>query len=328
MHILVTGGAGFIGSHFVKRLIVNHPEHQVVTLDALTYAGNVDNLEGIPEDRTHVFIEGDIRDQEQVEWIFNRYRVDAVVNFAAESHVDRSIQSPGVFVTTNVLGTQVLLDTATRHWLGGTDQGAAAAGGLGPKKFLQISTDEVYGSLTGDIPFTESDPLSPNNPYAASKAAADLLVRSYWKTYGLPVNITRSGNNYGPNQHIEKLIPCMIRQARSRKRLPVYGDGLQVREWLYVEDHCSALEKVLFHGAPGEIYNIGSGFRLANLAVVRRILELVGESETLIDHVQDRLGHDIRYGMDSGKIAKDLDWQAKTSFEEGLRRTVSWYCCP
>ena len=323
MNILVTGGAGFIGSHFVKQLINKHPEDWVVTLDLLTYAGNCSNLEGIPPEENHTFIRGDIRDSELVESVFDRHGIDAVVNFAAESHVDRSIEASGIFLSTNVMGVQVLLEAARRHWRTDGIEGSSWRSGT---RFLQISTDEVYGSLEGDGLFTELSPLAHNNPYAASKGAADLLVRSYGMTYGLPVNITRSSNNYGPNQHSEKLIPQMILRAGRNEPLPVYGDGQQIREWLFVEDHCCALEKVLYHGVNGEVYNIGSGNARTNLEVVRFILKHMEKSESLITHVADRPGHDFCYTLDSDKIQRELGWKATLPFEEGLCRTIAWYC--
>ncbi len=323
MTILVTGGAGFIGSHFVKHFINTHPEDRVITLDLLTYAGARINLNDIPPEANHVFVRGDIRDSGLVDAIFDRYRIDSVVNFAAESHVDRSIMASDIFISTNVMGVQVLLEAAKRHWRADEGEESPWRGGT---KFLQISTDEVYGSLEGDGVFTEAAALAPNNPYAASKAAADLLVRSYGKTYGLPVNITRSSNNYGPNQHSEKLIPQMIQRARREESLPIYGNGLQIREWLFVEDHCRALEKVLLQGALDEVYNIGSGNERTNMEMVRFILDYMEAPEALIAHVADRPGHDVRYALDSGKVERELGWKAIIPLEEGLRRTIAWYC--
>lgn len=305
MHILVTGGAGFIGSNFVRYLL-NETTHDITTLDALTYAGSMGNLEGVLDHPRHEFIQGDVRDMDLVSDIVSE--VDAIVNFAAESHVDRSIQDVGPFVSTNVQGTQVLLDVAQENEI---------------DRFLQVSTDEVYGSiLEGE--FTESDPLKPRNPYAASKAGADLLALSYYKTHGLPVLVARSSNNYGPRQHTEKLIPKFITSAKRGRSLPVYGDGTNVREWTYVRDNCRAIELVLSDGVPGDIYNIGSNVNLQNIEVAQRVLDAVGASEDLIEFVDDRPGHDQRYALDATKI-RELGWEPKWSFDEGLKRTVDFY---
>ncbi|MFC4990218.1 dTDP-glucose 4,6-dehydratase [Saliphagus infecundisoli] len=305
MRVLVTGGAGFIGSNFVHYLL-HETEHTVLTVDALTYAGSKENLDGVLDHQRHEFVEGDIRDRELVEDLVSD--VDAIVNFAAESHVDRSIEGAKPFVTTNVQGTQVLLDAATDADI---DQ------------FLQISTDEVYGQILNGT-FSEEDPLNPRNPYAATKAGADLLAKSYETTHDLPVVITRTCNNYGPRQHSEKLIPKFITNAAAGKDLPVYGDGSNVREWIYVEDNCRALVTVLHEGRPGEVYNIGSGEERTNLEVTEAILDAVGGLEEQIEFVEDRAGHDQRYALDTEKI-EALGWQPEWSFEDGLERTVDYY---
>ena len=305
MHLLVTGGAGFIGSNFVQ-LVLRETNHDVTTLDALTYAGSVDNLNGVLGHPDHEFVEGDICDEELVSELVAE--ADAILNFAAESHVDRSIDGAGPFVETNVRGTQVLLDAALD---------------AGIDRFLQVSTDEVYGEIVDGV-FEEGDPLNPRNPYAATKASADLLARSYYTTHDLPVLITRSSNNYGPRQHKEKLIPKFITRANEGKPLPLYGDGTHIREWIYVEDNCRAIITVLEEGEPGEIYNIGSGQELQNGEVTRRIVEEVGTSEDIIEFVEDRPGHDQRYALDTDKI-ESLGWKPRVSFEEGLQQTVNYY---
>ena len=305
MRVLVTGGAGFIGSNFVHYLL-GDTEHSIVTLDALTYAGSKENLEGVLDHPRHEFVEGDVRDRSLVDEVVDR--VDAVVNFAAESHVDRSIEGAEPFVSTNVQGTQTLLDAARRSDV---------------DRFVQISTDEVYGEIeTGE--FSEEDRLDPRNPYAATKASADLLARSYYSTYGLPVLITRTSNNYGPRQHPEKLIPKLIDRASRGESLPIYGDGSNVREWIYVRDNCRAIDLVLRRGGVGEIYNIGSGIELQNVEVAERVIEAVGASEDLIEFVEDRPGHDRRYAVETRKIS-DLGWQPNWSFERGLEETVDYY---
>jgi len=303
--LLVTGGAGFIGSNFVRHVLENRDD-SVVTLDALTYAGSLDNLEGLVNHPQHKFVEGDIRDEELVEELITD--VDAVVNFAAESHVDRSIEGAKSFVTTNVQGTQVLLDAALDANI---------------DRFLQISTDEVYGQIL-DGTFSEDNKLNPRNPYAATKASADLLAKSYQTTHDLPVLITRTCNNFGPRQHSEKLIPKFIQNAAAGKELPVYGDGSNVREWIYVEDNCRALDVVLREGTPGEIYNIGSGEERTNLEVTEAILEAVGGSEDQITFVEDRAGHDQRYALEYNKLT-NLGWEPSWSFEDGLDQTVEYY---
>ncbi len=310
MRVLVTGGAGFIGSNFISYMLKNHEDCRVLNLDLLTYAGNLDNLSDIQDDSRYTFVRGDVADCNCVEEIIAQ-GFDAIVNFAAESHVDRSIEDSGVFIRTNVEGTRVLLEAARGH---------------GIKKFLQVSTDEVYGSLGSSGYFKEDTPLDPSSPYSASKAAADLLVKVYHRTYGLPVNITRCSNNYGPYQFPEKLIPLMISNALEDKHLPVYGDGLNVRDWLYVWDHCSALALVLQKGEPGEVYNIGGNNERANIDIVRKILSELGRPESLITFVKDRLGHDRRYAIDASKIKNELGWQPNIDFAKGLRKTIDWYC--
>ncbi|TKX40342.1 dTDP-glucose 4,6-dehydratase [Halorubrum sp. CGM4_25_10-8A] len=306
MRILVTGGAGFIGSNFVHHVLDTHENDEIVTLDALTYAGSKANLEGVLDDPRHEFVEGDIRDQELVTDLVAD--VDAIVNFAAESHVDRSIEGAKPFVSTNVQGTQTLLDAANE---------------VGIDRYLQISTDEVYGQVL-DGTFSEDDPLNPRNPYAATKAGADLLANSFQTTHDLPVVISRTSNNFGPRQHAEKLIPKFIQNAAAGEALPVYGDGSNVREWIYVEDNCRALDLVLREGSIGEVYNIGSHAEKTNLEVTEAILDAVGASDDLIEFVEDRAGHDQRYALDTEKI-EALGWEPQYSFEEGLERTVDYY---
>lgn len=309
MKLLVTGGAGFIGSNFVLYMLKQHPNYQIINVDALTYAGNLENLKSVEGNPNHTFVKADITDAKAMDGLISQ-DVDVVVNFAAESHVDRSILEPDIFVKTNVLGTQVLLDAAKKH---------------GVKKFVQVSTDEVYGTLGETGLFTEETPLAPNSPYSASKAGGDLLVRAYHETFGLPVNITRCSNNYGPYQFPEKLIPLMISRALGDEALPVYGDGLNIRDWLYVEDHCSAIDLVIHQGRNGEVYNIGGNNERTNLHIVRTILEQLGKPESLIKHVQDRPGHDRRYGIDPTKIMKELGWKPKHTFETGIKETIRWY---
>ncbi|NGZ76054.1 dTDP-glucose 4,6-dehydratase [Saccharibacillus alkalitolerans] len=309
MKLLVTGGAGFIGSNFVLYMLQQHPDYEIVNVDALTYAGNLENLKAIEQNPKHTFVKADICDAAKMDELIGQ-GVDVVVNFAAESHVDRSILEPDVFVKTNVLGTQVLLDAAKKHNI---------------TKFVQVSTDEVYGTLGETGLFTEETPLTPNSPYSASKAGGDLLVRAYHETFGLPVNITRCSNNYGPYQFPEKLIPLIISKALNDQPLPVYGDGLNIRDWLYVEDHCSAIDLVIHEGANGEVYNIGGNNERTNIHIVRTILEQLGKPESLITYVQDRPGHDRRYGIDPTKITNELGWKPKHNFETGIRETISWY---
>ncbi|MEK5257109.1 dTDP-glucose 4,6-dehydratase [Paenibacillus sp. FSL F4-0125] len=309
MRLLVTGGAGFIGSNFIIYMLQQHPDYQIVNVDALTYAGNSENLKLIEGNSNYTFAKADIIDTKAIEQLFLQ-GVDVVVNFAAESHVDRSILKPDVFVKTNVLGTQVLLDAALKYGL---------------TKFVQVSTDEVYGTLGATGLFTEETPLTPNSPYSASKAGADLLVRAYHETFGLPVNITRCSNNYGPYQFPEKLIPLMISRALNDQLLPVYGDGLNIRDWLYVEDHCSAIDLVIHKGVNGEVYNIGGNNESTNLNIVNTILQELGKPKSLITYVQDRPGHDRRYGINPTKITNDLGWKPKYTFKTGIKETIQWY---
>lgn len=309
MKLLVTGGAGFIGSNFVLYMIKNYPNYEIINVDALTYAGNLENLRTIEQHSNYSFVKADIAKRSELEPLFQQ-GIDAVINFAAESHVDRSILHPEIFVQTNILGTQTLLDLTKQYNV---------------TKFVQVSTDEVYGTLGETGLFTEDTPIAPNSPYSASKAGADLLVRAYHETFGLNVNITRCSNNYGPYQFPEKLIPLMIQNALQDKPLPVYGDGLNVRDWLYVEDHCSAIDLVLHKGVNGEVYNVGGRNERNNLQVVRTILEELGKPESLISYVKDRLGHDRRYAIDADKIRNELGWQPKFNYEDGIKETIRWY---
>jgi len=325
--ILVTGGAGFIGSNFVRQWIAEESS-RLVNLDKLTYAGNLDSLAEVAGNPRHVFVQGDIGDGALITQLLNEYRPQAIVNFAAESHVDRSIDGPGAFVETNVMGTFRLLDAARGYF------GTLAPENQKTFRFLHVSTDEVYGSLGREGKFTETTPYSPNSPYSASKAASDHLARAYHHTYGLPTIITNCSNNYGPYQFPEKLIPLMILNALEGKPLPVYGDGQQIRDWLFVEDHCRALRTVLAKGRPGEVYNIGGDCEQANLDVVRTITAIVdrlapglphGPCASLIKFVKDRPGHDRRYAIDASKIRRELGWTPRENFQSGLERTVRWY---
>lgn len=312
-NILVTGGAGFIGGNFIHYLLGNRPDCHITCLDALTYAGNLETLKSVLEDSRLRFVHGDITDREAVYHLFEEENFDAVVNFAAESHVDRSIDTPEVFLKTNILGTQVLLDACNR---------------FGTGRYHQVSTDEVYGDLPLDRPdlfFTEETPIHTSSPYSASKASADLLVTAYYRTYGTPVTISRCSNNYGPYHFPEKLIPLMILNAFEDKPLPVYGDGKNVRDWLYVEDHCRAIELILENGRVGEVYNVGGHHEKQNIEVVKTILHALGKSEELIAFVKDRPGHDRRYAIDPSKIHRELGWLPQTSFEDGIQTTVEWY---
>lgn len=322
-NILVTGGAGFIGSNFVHYMLDN-TDYIIINLDLLTYAGNLDNLSDIAESDRYHFVKGDIGDRALIESLFTQYDIDTVVNFAAESHVDRSIEQPELFLNTNILGTQVLLDTAKKFWnLNGNDKYSREyKNGV---KFLQVSTDEVYGALGATGMFVETMPLMPNSPYSASKASADLLVRAYHETYGLPVNITRCSNNYGPYQFPEKLIPLMINNCLNDKELPIYGDGMQVRDWLHVKDHCSAIATVLEKGIIGEVYNIGGNNEKANIEIVKLIIATLDKDESLIQHVKDRPGHDRRYAIDNTKITTQLGWTPSYTFEQGIAETIEWY---
>ena len=308
--VLVTGGAGFIGSNFLNHILEKRDDWEVVNLDKLTYAGNLENLKGIQGKSNYIFVKGDITNDELVNYLFEKYRFDYVVNFAAESHVDRSILGSEIFYRTNVVGTNVLLEAARR---------------FGVEKFLQVSTDEVYGSLGETGLFTESTPLAPNSPYSSSKAAADMMANAFHHTYDLPVVITRCSNNYGPYQFPEKLIPLMIINALHDKELPVYGDGLNVRDWIYVIDHNRAVENVLEHGKEGEVYNIGASREMKNIEIVKLILKILGKPESLIKYVKDRPGHDRRYAIDSSKIQSELGWKPSFEFEEAIVQTVEWY---
>lgn len=312
MRLLITGGCGFIGSNFVRFVLEHYQPEFVTNVDALTYAGNPDNLAGVAEQYSdrYEFHRADIADREAVEEIMARHKYFAVINFAAETHVDRSISSPGNFIHTNVVGTEVLLESARRN---------------GVKRFVQISTDEVYGSLGPEGAFTEKSPIDPSSPYSASKAGADLLALAAHKTFGQEVVVTRCSNNYGPYQFPEKLIPLMITNALADKKLPVYGDGLNVRDWIHVEDHCRAVMAVLLDGTPGEVYNVGASAEMQNIQVVELILEALGKPRDLITYVADRLGHDRRYAIDSSKIQTQLGWKPIHAPEAGLRETIQWY---
>lgn len=331
MTLLVTGGAGFIGANFIHYQFEQYDDAiRIINVDAMTYAGNALNLSSVETNPAYRFIQADITDEEAIERIFHEEKVDAIVNFAAESHVDRSIENPGVFVRTNVEGTRVLLDAARRHWKNGEEWRPGV-------KFLQVSTDEVYGSLGETGFFMEETPLTPRSPYSASKAGADMLVLAYAETFGLPVNITRCSNNYGPYQFPEKLIPLMINNLLQLKPLPVYGEGLNVRDWLYVRDHCKAIDMVLRNGRVGEVYNVGGHNEKRNIELVHILIDTMKEllpedderkasiSSALIRHVTDRKGHDLRYAIDPEKIGRELGWKPDTSFNEGIRLTVRWY---
>ncbi len=321
--LLITGGAGFIGSNFVHHWIRNHPEDRVINLDALTYAGNLENLKGIEESANYLFVHGDICDVDFIRQLFADEKIDHVVHFAAESHVDRSIIGPEAFITTNIHGTFNLLETARQAW----------SGSAGNCRFLHVSTDEVYGSLTADAPaFTETSPFAPNSPYAASKASSDHLVRAYFHSYGMPVVTTNCSNNYGPYQFPEKLIPLVIINALEDKPLPVYGDGLNIRDWLHVDDHCRGIDAVLQRGCLGETYNIGGCNEWANIDIVRLICATLDElrpgkqsKSELVTFVKDRPGHDKRYAIDASKIMRELNWKPEYSFESGILQTVKWY---
>lgn len=322
--ILVTGGAGFIGSNFVKMMVKKYPEYNIVNLDALTYAGNLENLSDIDTASNYTFVKADVRDREAIDQIFKVYNIDMVVHFAAESHVDRSIEEPEVFLTTNIFGTQMLLDIAKKYWKVNPEDKYCKKYKEGVK-FLQVSTDEVYGALGKTGMFVETMPLMPNSPYSASKASADMIVRAYYETYGLPTNITRCSNNYGPYQFPEKLIPLMINNCLKEKDLPIYGDGMQIRDWLHVCDHCKAIDVVLHKGKDGEVYNIGGNNEKANIEIVKLIIKALGKTENLIKFVKDRPGHDRRYAIDNTKITTELDWQPTYTFEQGMSETIQWY---
>ncbi len=311
-NVLITGAAGFIGANFVELFTKKHPEYKIIVLDKLTYAGNLDNLKKVMDKIT--FVKGDICDFEFVKEIFKKYQINGVIHFAAESHVDNSIKNPFIFTYTNVIGTHTLLESAKQVW------------GEGSKnKFVHISTDEVYGTLGEDGYFTENSRINPNSPYSASKASSDLIARAYFETYKMNINITNCSNNYGPYQHNEKLIPHMIKLALENKKLPVYGDGRNVRDWLYVEDHCEAVDLVFHNGIPGERYNIGGHNEKRNIDIVKLILNYLHKSEDLIEFVEDRKGHDYRYAIDPTKIKQELNWVPKTKFEDGIIKTIDWY---
>ncbi|MDD2337868.1 MAG: dTDP-glucose 4,6-dehydratase [Geobacteraceae bacterium] len=324
LSLLVTGGAGFIGSNFIHHVLQANSGCRVINLDLLTYAGNLENLKGVEADPRYEFVRGDICDAELVSAILSREKINAVVHFAAESHVDRSITGPEVFVRTNVLGTQVLLEESRRHW---------ASGSVAGFRFLQVSTDEVYGSLGSTGLFTETTPLAANSPYSASKAGADLLVRAYQETYGFPTLNTRCSNNYGPYQFPEKLIPLMIHNIIAEKPLPVYGDGLNVRDWLHVKDHSRAVESVLKKGMPGGVYNVGGNNEWRNIDIVNLVCDILdgklgrtpGSNRKLITFVKDRPGHDRRYAIDASKMRSELGWEPSYTFEKGIDETISWY---
>ena len=313
MTILVTGGAGFIGANFVKYMLIKYPDYKIICLDALTYAGNLENLADVIDNPQFKFIKGNIVSRKDVFDLFEQDKPDMVVNFAAESHVDRSIDNPGIFLETNIIGTQVLMDACRKY---------------GIKRFHQISTDEVYGDLPLDRPdllFTEETPINPSSPYSASKASADLLVLAYHRTFKLPVTISRCSNNYGPYHFPEKLIPLMITRALADRPLPVYGNGENVRDWLYVEDHCSAVDLIIHKGREGEVYNIGGHNERSNLEIVKAILKELNKPESLITFVTDRPGHDMRYAIDPTKIYNELGWLPKTKFDDGIKQTIEWY---
>ena len=310
MKLLVTGGAGFIGSNFVHYILEKYPEDQVINLDLLTYAGNIHNLDDVKDNPNHIFVQGNINNRELVRHLVKTYGITHFVNFAAESHVDRSILNPEIFVETNIQGTLALLNVAKE---------------MGIEKYLQVSTDEVYGSLGAEGYFTEETPLAPNSPYSASKTGADLLVRSYYETYGINVNITRCSNNYGPYHFPEKLIPLMITNAMDEKQLPIYGDGENIRDWLHVKDHCQAIDLVLRKGRTGEVYNIGGHNERTNNQIVDIIIEQLGVSRDLITYVDDRLGHDKRYAIDPTKLETELGWKPEYTFDTGILETIEWY---
>ena len=310
MKILITGGAGFIGSCFVRHILNKYKEYKVINIDALTYAGNIENLNDVKNNPNYSFVHGNICDKKLIQELINDENIDVVVNFAAESHVDRSITGPEIFIETNVKGTLNLLQASKEAKV---------------ERFLQVSTDEVYGSLGADGYFYETTPLAPNSPYSASKASADLLVRAYHETYTMPVLNTRCSNNYGPYQYPEKLIPFFISKLLKGEKVPVYGDGLNVRDWLYVYDHCSAIDCVLHKGRIGEVYNIGGHNEKTNLEITKIILDIMGKDEKSIEYVEDRLGHDRRYAIDNKKIQTELGWEPSLTFEDGIKLTIDWY---
>ncbi len=326
-HMLITGGAGFIGSNYVHHALACDPELRIVNLDALTYAGSLSNLEGLPSPQRHIFVHGDIRDRPLIDALLRKHQIDTIVHFAAESHVDNSIASPGVFIETNVLGTFTLLESAREYWLRECAWNAKAC------RFYHISTDEVYGMLQAkDPPFHEATPYAPNSPYSASKAASDHLVRAYFHTYGLPMVMSNCSNNYGPRQHREKFIPTIIRCCRQQRPIPIYGNGSNIRDWLYVTDHCLAIDTVLRQSPVGETYNIGGASEQSNLQVCQRICQRMDELQPqhaphsrLITFVKDRPGHDWRYAIDASKIHRQLGWEPQESFDSGIEKTLHWY---
>ena len=324
---LVTGAAGFIGANYIKYILGKHSDLRVVVLDALTYAGNLGTIVSDIDNDRCIFVKGDVCDRSMAEELFAKYKFDYVVNFAAESHVDRSIENPQLFLTTNILGTQNLLDAARRAWVAGKDTQGYPLWRKGVR-FHQVSTDEVYGDLPLDRPdlfFTEETPIHTSSPYSSSKAGADLLVMAYYRTYGLPVTISRCSNNYGPYHFPEKLIPLMIINALHDRPLPVYGDGLNVRDWLYVEDHCRAIDLIIRKGKVGEVYNVGGHNEMRNIDIVKLICQELGKPESLITHVTDRKGHDRRYAIDPEKIHRELGWLPETKFADGIKKTIQWY---
>lgn len=313
MNIIVTGGAGFIGSNFIFHMLKKYPDYRIICLDKLTYAGNLSTLEPVMDNSNFRFVKADICDRVAVNQLFEEEKPDIVVNFAAESHVDRSIEDPGIFLQTNIMGTATLMDACRK---------------CGIRRYHQVSTDEVYGDLPLDRPdlfFTEETPIHTSSPYSSSKAGADLLVMAYHRTYGLPVSISRCSNNYGPYQFPEKLIPLMIANALADKPLPVYGEGLNVRDWLYVEDHCKAIDLIIHKGRVGEVYNIGGHNEMRNIDIVKLICKKLGKTESLITHVTDRKGHDMRYAIDPAKIRNELGWLPETKFVDGIKKTIKWY---
>jgi len=330
--MLVTGGAGFIGCNFVRYMLKTDENIKIVNLDALTYAGSMDNLKDLPDETRYTFVQGDICDRPLIDSLLRDHQVDTIVHFAAESHVDNSITGPEIFIKTNVMGTFTLLEAARQYWLGETQHSALSTQHSG-FRFHHISTDEVYGTLDKNDPaFTETTPYAPNSPYSASKAGSDHLVRAYFHTYGLPVTTTNCSNNYGPYQHDEKLIPTIVRSCREGKPIPVYGDGSNIRDWLYVEDHCSGIDAVIRKGKLGEVYNIGGCNEWSNINIVKKICSLMDEvqpnhapHEKLITYVTDRPGHDWRYAIDAKKMADDLGWGPSETFETGIEKTVAWY---
>ncbi|MEG1008543.1 MAG: dTDP-glucose 4,6-dehydratase [Clostridia bacterium] len=325
-NIIVTGGAGFIGSNFIKYMLKKYNDIKIINYDKLTYAGNLNNLNDIENNPNYFFIKGDILDRKLIDETLIKYNIDTVLNFAAESHVDRSINDASDFIETNVKGTLVLIEACKKYWSNKDSNGYKKG-----VKYLQVSTDEVYGSLGEDGYFSENTPIDPHSPYSASKASADLLVKSFVDTHKFPAVITRCSNNYGPYQFPEKLIPLIINKCIKKEKLPIYGDGLNIRDWLYVEDHCSAIDKVLTNGRIGQVYNVGGHNEKSNIYIVKKIIDILSKkvddtiSEDLISFVEDRKGHDRRYGIDPKKIINELDWKPETKFDDGIEKTIDWY---